>query len=248
MLRVIGSVVLALTMGACAETVTTMPDAAVLHQIASGGQSALVLNGSSDLGCIDTRIWIGGRTDSGETVSAYVDTLFDAGYATSEPAVLAVAPGMYFVQSDFCRTLSNDYEFALETRRPLGVVSVRAGEVVYPGTLVKYPTEITHRTGTIWGSEYDITGAILVTDLVPNDDVAERINSRYPELAGKVVYRMPRGLTVASQHQEAIRRAFSPDETGVFPTHEEAMAKLGSQSAGPPVAVKEGPPVIVPAS
>ena len=217
-------------LGACSPIVTTLPAADTLAQVRAGQASALIVNVSGDLQCDFSII---GFYERNETQVHTVTTLRDAGYQSSEPAILALPPGQYAIDSANC--MKGGYYPSEYTNLAhwFGFVDIRPGEAVYMGTI---DTELVNfRASSAYDSALERFFREAPADTLPtwvlftirdNSEVRERISAKYPDLAQRVIFRAPSEYISRDVFLTLLNTAFSNDQDGRPPTFDEATTRF----------------------
>jgi hypothetical protein len=223
---------LAAALQACSTPHTSFPAPRELEDLKAGNASALIVNVSGEMGCDETVLGIH-RKGSDKNVVFW--TLREVGYRTSGPAIQVVEPGTYRIAGAAC--LKEGYYPSQMSTIPLwfGDVELKPGEVVYIGTLdiqiLDYKTEMSK------GAK--VFNAIFFTGRDSNEfkylsyemhdenaEVLERLRVSYPDIAAKLIVKLPPIYLTTDKFAAALQAAYAPNADGSLPTTDQAQTRL----------------------
>ena len=221
----------AASLGACASIESTMPTPEAVAEIGAGRSSALIVNMGGDLGC---SLAVFGINRAGQPTNEVVTTVFDPGYDTTAPAMIAVPPGRYAFNRGAC-TKDGYYPAQFPNlQRWFASVEVGENEVVYLGTLNADLVDFSTRSSfdnafaRFWlATPQDTQSSYVLYSLIDDPAVRERISALYPEVAARMVFRAPEQRISNEEFLTLLEQAFAPDAAGVRPTRDEAMVRFG---------------------
>jgi hypothetical protein len=217
---------------ACSSPKTAQPTPGDLAAFTSGNVGMLIINTGGGMAC-DQAVF--GIHRDGASKNEVIWTLRDLGYATTQPAILAVYPGLYQVVGASC--MKAGYYPSPMGALPywFGKVEVKSGEVVYMGTL---DTEVLKYKAEMSGGAKALN-AILFTGRDANEyqylsyqfkdqngEVLERLRVSHPDLAAKMVTRTPPVYITKENFAAALGRAFAANPDGSLPKPDVAEARL----------------------
>lgn len=223
----------ALALGGCASLETTSLTPEALATFEASQDAILIVSLSGDLQCERAFIGLNRR---GEETNRVVTTVRDPGYESSNPAVLVVPPGHYALNRGSCMRDGYYPSDLPNLNLWFGGIEIKAGEVVYMGTLdaqrFTYETRLPDRNAVaqfLFSSVDEMESNYLTYTMVNNSDVPERISAQYPDLGRQVVFRAPPPVMSNEEFTAMLDRSFAPDESGVMPTKEEARMRLTAE-------------------
>lgn len=205
---------------ACANVRSLEPTPAELSQFHAGLSAVIVVNLKPSSDCNE------GVMLAIHQAGAPKNELIDSDGA--RPVVMVVPPGNYKIANALCFK-SGFQPFPLKTL-PLwfGSVDVKAGEVVYLGTLeitlLDYKQAKTVLQKMLF-ADNDVWYASFHFD-DESADVTERLRTKHPDLAEKMTVRSPRQYITRESFTAALDRAYAPNSDGSLPTPEQAHARL----------------------
>lgn len=232
MRRVFAFALMAVTLCACASPHTATLSAQDVEQFKAGSTAVLVMNIAGELSCDETVIAIHRK---GADKNDVFWTLRDRGYATSQPALMSLAPGNYRIAGAACIKEGYYPSQMSAVGFWFGSVDVKAGEVVYLGTLhadiLDYKTAMSSGMKTLQKILFtgrDAYETKYLTFAMRDDsaDVLERLRVSNPDIAAKLAVRLPPTYITRENFSAALERAYAPNPDGTLPTREQVDARL----------------------
>jgi hypothetical protein len=223
---------LAISLSACASPHTASLSAQDVEQFKSGSTAVLVMNVAGDISCDETVIGIHRK---GADKNDVFWTLRDRGYATSQPALMSLPPGSYHLSGAACIKEGYYPSQMSAVGFWFGGVDVKAGEVVYLGTLhadiLDYKTAMSSGMKTLnriflTGRDANETKYLTFAFKDDSADVLERLRVSNPDIAAKLTVRMPPTYITRENFAAALERAYAPNPDGALPTSEQVDARL----------------------
>jgi hypothetical protein len=230
--RFLAVALLAMGLSSCAKIEQTTLNMDSMSRFAEGRSAIIVINTSGALFCDTTFIAL--HREGAEKNDVFI-TYRQAGYGTSAPAAMVVEPGRYRLAGASC--LKAGYYPASMSTAALwfGDIEVKAGEVVYMGTLdtelLDYKTQMS--------SGMKALNALFFTGRDANEfkyiayrfndssaDVIERLRVDRPELVDLMKTRLPPVYITRDDFAGALQRAYAPNADGTLPTTDQAQARL----------------------
>jgi hypothetical protein len=211
----------------CASAKTTAPALTDLARFNSGGSAILIINTGGQMAC-ETAAF--GIHRDGAPQNEVALTVRDHGYATTQPAILVVQPGTYQVdRAGMVPEQMNVLPYWF------GKVDVKAGEVVYLGTLdteiLDFKTAMSDNQ-KFWNTIFLTGRGNIESKYVSfqfkdqSDEILERLRVSHPDLASKLTIRRPPVYITKESFARAMVRAYTPNPDGTLPKTEEVEARL----------------------
>jgi hypothetical protein len=214
-----------MTLQGCTNTRSSEPTSAELTQFNAGSAAVLVANISGNIDCNEGMILA--LHLAGAPKNELINSAPKSDGESSEPVVLVVPAGNYKINGALC--FDGTSIGSLRTLAAwFGGIDVKAGEVVYLGTLdirmLHYHVKKTALQKMFFANNDADYAAFQFKD--ESADVAARLRVKHPDLAARMVFRSPPQFVTAEDYVAALDRAYAPKPDGSLPTPEEADARV----------------------